>query len=384
MTQDFNTIRTTEDVITALNLLYFNLNEIERNFYDLFLNPNPMTINLQRYDDQGVLTSVPVKNLASAQYSAKTGSGSPEGKEIATVGEFYVDLVTHNLYYKSAGSDSSGWSLIWSATNSTQFLTVDGDGQYLTNLNMSSAGVGVLSVERGGTGRGTGDDNSCIVGIVKGNGQSPMTSAIDGLDYLGPTSAVGVICYYPVATIPIGWLMCDGSAVSRVTYARLFNIIGDTYGAGDGSTTFNLPNLMDDGNGKSYYVRSWDGSTAFNTAQQDQVGVHSHPLSGNVGNESAHTHGAGTLDHVHSVPVTKSSTGADAGSLYPLRWNDGDWTWRDVAAPDTEGAKNWSGVTSGGSSHTHSLAGLSTSNNVPASGTETRVLSKMLVPIIKY
>lgn len=45
------------------------------------------------------------------------------------------------------------------------------------------------------------------------------------------------------STAPTGWLLCDGSAVSRTTYADLFGAIGTTYGAGDGSTTFNLPDL---------------------------------------------------------------------------------------------------------------------------------------------
>ena len=45
-------------------------------------------------------------------------------------------------------------------------------------------------------------------------------------------------------TIPAGWLLCDGSAVSRTDYAKLFSAIGTTWGAGDGSTTFNLPNSI--------------------------------------------------------------------------------------------------------------------------------------------
>ena len=45
-------------------------------------------------------------------------------------------------------------------------------------------------------------------------------------------------------TIPAGWLLCDGSAVSRTDYAKLFGAIGTTWGAGDGSTTFNLPNSI--------------------------------------------------------------------------------------------------------------------------------------------
>ena len=45
------------------------------------------------------------------------------------------------------------------------------------------------------------------------------------------------------AAPPSGWLVCDGSASNRITYAALFAIVGTTYGVGDGSTTFNLPNM---------------------------------------------------------------------------------------------------------------------------------------------
>jgi len=53
----------------------------------------------------------------------------------------------------------------------------------------------------------------------------------------------GSISMYAGSTAPTGYLLCDGSAVSRTTYADLFTAIGTTYGTGDGSTTFNLPNL---------------------------------------------------------------------------------------------------------------------------------------------
>lgn len=53
----------------------------------------------------------------------------------------------------------------------------------------------------------------------------------------------GLIAPYGGSTAPDGWLLCDGAAVSRTTYAELFAIIASAYGNGDGSTTFNLPNL---------------------------------------------------------------------------------------------------------------------------------------------
>lgn len=55
----------------------------------------------------------------------------------------------------------------------------------------------------------------------------------------------GMIFAFAGNSIPSGFLLCDGSQVSRTTYKKLFNVIGTTYGAGDGSTTFTLPNLID-------------------------------------------------------------------------------------------------------------------------------------------
>lgn len=59
------------------------------------------------------------------------------------------------------------------------------------------------------------------------------------------TEKPGMIKPFAGTTVPTGYLLCDGSAVSRTTYANLFSAIGTTYGSGDGSTTFNLPDLND-------------------------------------------------------------------------------------------------------------------------------------------
>jgi len=61
--------------------------------------------------------------------------------------------------------------------------------------------------------------------------------------YLTVPYATASVILFAGTTVPSGWLVCDGSAVSRSTYANLFNAIGMQYGAGDGSTTFNLPNI---------------------------------------------------------------------------------------------------------------------------------------------
>ena len=55
----------------------------------------------------------------------------------------------------------------------------------------------------------------------------------------------GLIIPWTDTSVPSGFLECDGTAVSRSTYAALFAIVGTTYGAGDGASTFNVPNLAD-------------------------------------------------------------------------------------------------------------------------------------------
>ena len=69
-------------------------------------------------------------------------------------------------------------------------------------------------------------------------------SYINGVAWKALSSSipVGTILAWSTTTAPNGYLICDGSAISRTTYAELFSVIGTTYGPGDGKTTFNLPN----------------------------------------------------------------------------------------------------------------------------------------------
>ena len=80
----------------------------------------------------------------------------------------------------------------------------------------------------------------------------------------------GAVQSFAMSTAPSGWLDCDGSAVSRTTYSNLFSAIGTTFGTGDGSTTFNVPDL------RGEFIRGWDdgrgvdSGRTFGTAQADE------------------------------------------------------------------------------------------------------------------
>lgn len=112
--------------------------------------------------------------------------------------------------------------------------------------------------------------------------QDNIKSAIDaslpigsGMDYFGTTA-------------PTNYLFADGAAVSRAEYAELFEVIGTTYGSGDGSTTFNLPDkrtrvtIMTDGN--DYDVGDTGGS-ATHTLTVDEMPSHTHVQNSHAHNE---------------------------------------------------------------------------------------------------
>jgi len=80
---------------------------------------------------------------------------------------------------------------------------------------------------------------------MKTTGITLNTGWVDLATASGATAALppGTLTAFGGSTAPTGWLVCDGSAISRTTYSLLFAVVGTAYGAGDGSTTFNLPDL---------------------------------------------------------------------------------------------------------------------------------------------
>ncbi|NIZ01222.1 tail fiber protein [Thalassospira lucentensis] len=96
-------------------------------------------------------------------------------------------------------------------------------------------------------------------------------------------SEIGTVSAFAMPTAPEGWLVCDGSAVSRTDYADLFAAIGTVWGHGDQITTFNLPDLrgefvrgFDDGRGV-------DEGRVFGSTQSDEISSHDHGFADQLG-----------------------------------------------------------------------------------------------------
>ena len=145
---------------------------------------------------------------------------------------------------------------------------------------------------------------------------------------------------WTTASVPTGFLECDGAAVSRSTYSALFAIVGTTYGTGDGSSTFNVPNLADNvavGKSPNKAVASTGGantvsstgnvggSPANATLSTSQIASHSHPAGGNqFGSWSSQSFpGSGRLFN----PMNTGSAGSGGGHSHNMSANfSGDAT----------------------------------------------------------
>jgi microcystin-dependent protein len=162
---------------------------------------------------------------------------------------------------------------------------------------------------------------------------------------------VGQVVYFARNTAPEGWLKCNGATISRTTYAELFNAIGTTFGAGDGESTFQLPDL------RGEFIRGWDdgrgvdSGRAFGVSQGDSTKRPNTSFTTN--NQGNHNHATlssgGTFGH-------QSKAGDGPSAI----WSRGPGN----------------SVTSSGGSHTHTITG--------GGDPETRPKNVSLLSCIKY
>lgn len=147
----------------------------------------------------------------------------------------------------------------------------------------------------------------------------------------------GSIMAWSTATPPANWLICDGSAVSRSTYASLFYVIGTTYGAGNGSTTFNLPDLRGrvpvGKNGGSFGTLGATGGEESHTLTIAEMPSHTHT-------QNAHSHGV-------TLQYWSTETFAWDGNISGSRDWAGHAAWNGTTQSTTATNQN----TGGGGSH---------------------------------
>ena len=221
-------------------------------------------------------------------------------------------------------------------------------------------------VVAGGTGASSADSALTNLGGTT-TGKAVFTAADKPAAQaaIGAELPAGAVMHFLQSTAPSGWLKANGTAVSRVTYASLFAVVGVTYGAGDGSTTFNLPDM------RGEFIRSWDDARGIDTARV-------------IGSAQS----AAMLDHNHAITVSSDGDhrhriNGNAGGAVAILGNQsarvaGIGSAATESFVDTYGGAR---IIENAGAHTHTATA---GNPSTGGGSETRPRNVALLACIKY
>lgn len=226
-------------------------------------------------------------------------------------------LVPHHTTHETGGSDAIT-SVAASVITSGQVALARGG----TGVDLSASGgthkilaqdashvISARDLDAGDTVSGT------FATARLGSGAT-STNFLRGDSTFADSLPPGIILAYGVASAPSGWALCDGSAISRTTFSALFAIIGTTWGVGNGTTTFNIPDLrgrapIGQGTGSGLTARTLAATT----------GEETHLLT--TAETPAHSHGVTDPGHTHDFNTDISGLGGGPG-------------WFGIAAPQPQ------------------------------------------------
>lgn len=188
------------------------------------------------------------------------------------------------------------------------------------------------------------------------------SAVVTSLDYkVRVWNPVGEISMWATSSAPTGWLVCDGSAVSRSTYSGLFAVIGTTYGVGDGSTTFNLPNL------KGRVVVGRDAADADWDTLGETRGSKTHTLTV-----------AELAQHTHAITVVSNTT--EFVMRYPS-YSTGYVSGRDANNDGIlDGTTNTNGMAQAYvNGHPHDASAANTGSNTPHNNIQPSIVLNFII-----
>jgi len=240
---------------------------------------------------------VPLVNYTAADVLSKikTVDGSTSGLDADVVDSFHASktpAANTIPVSETDGKINNAW------INLTGLDADKVDGKHASEFQLAMSDTDVLNKIKNVDGTGSGLD----------------ADTVDG-KHADEFTPVGTVVYVAYNTAPTGWLKCNGAAISRTTYADLFTKIGTTFGVGNGSTTFNLPDL------RGEFIRGWDdgrgvdSGRTFGSAQAQATGPHNHDVAYGVGGYYPTAYGGYVLNSKNYTATNQAlNTGTGIGT----------------------------------------------------------------------
>ena len=287
-----------------------------------------------------------LNNALGAIQSSNSGSSDPS---TLVAYQQFVNTSTNKLNIRN-GANSANIEIgdvtqanLGLATKASPSFT----GTVTSAGDISLSGTGKLKLPVGTT----AERPTAATGDMRFNSSLTQFEGYDGSSWtqFGAGAPVGAVFCTAAASVPTGFLECNGAAVSRSTYANLFSVIASIYGSGDGSSTFNLPDL------RGEFIRGFDNGRGIDngrthaSAQSDQ--------------NKTHTHTASVTDSGHEHNVRAGTSGSGGGNVSD----------RDAGSPGSFRSGQIQSATTG----------ISVSN-ASQGGTEVRVRNIAMIYIIKF
>ncbi len=348
--------------------IYFVKTEIDQtggNNFQFIGTSQLLSVPYSLYSETTGDTSAWKKNGSNIYFGDSVGIGTPSPNskfEVIGNSRFVggdVTLVNNNFLLTNGDSVN-----VWGSYTRKNIIATGFDSglsKDFLNIGIPGSSTAVYRFPDGNVGIGTAAPSQklSVSGVIEST-----TGGIKFPDGTIQTTAVSVASGNPAGTIlsfagatsPTGYLVCDGSAVSRTTYATLYAVIGNAWGSGDGTTTFNLPDL------RGRFLRGVDGSAGNDPDKTTRTAINA---GGNTGNLVGSIQTDFYKNHSHLLNVSNSNNGFSPSTSNFIGWG----------ATTNEGGGNiWSS-----SSNTSNSSSIQNSG-----GNETRPKNANVNFIIKY